>query len=132
MDPIQGAFLSIQEHESNPTRDRSRKPHLRSVSLHGCKGIKVGTGEARFDRDPEFGDLHTLALSSGVGILRKIGSNDQFVRVGLVGLEGLVGPPSDTGIGSERPKNLLEVDVPIEDLERATAPHLTWAEVTII
>jgi hypothetical protein len=133
LDSTQGALLSIREHESNRTEDRSRYPYSQDVSIYGCRGIKICVGKVYFDKDPDFVDLHALVLSSEVGILlRQKGCNDQYVRVGLVTLEGLVGPKTDGGTGSGRIKNLLEADGPIEELETATAPYLAWAEVTII
>jgi hypothetical protein len=101
--------------------------------MHGCRGIEIDVGTAHFDKDPDFVDLHALVLSSKVGILlRQKGCNDQYVRVGLVTLKGLLEGPNTGGTGSGHIKNLLDAGGPIEELETATASYLPWAEVTII
>lgn len=98
LDSTQGALLSIQEHESNRTKDRSRHPYSQDVSMHGCRGIEIDVGKAYFDKDPDFVDLHALVLSSEVGILlRQKGCIDQYVRVGLATLNGFVRPKTDGG-----------------------------------
>ncbi len=108
-------------------------------------------GTAYFDNleDSEFGVLYTVLIASGLGILlrprgiRDGRQEDGFTRVGLVHVHDTRSDEKksdDDDDGRERKEGVFVPfskafkgldDVSVEEMEKATARHVPWADVVI-